>query len=150
MTDEELIARLRDEGDESRYAFNEGADPRLCAAAADRITALLARAEAAEKGADEQYTRMLDALTQAVASRAAMKAERDAERETVARLAAENAELREEVKAYLAVWADEHARRGGLPEGHLHPAHYDRMAELGCRMEAFTRAALTQKEPTNG
>lgn len=70
-----------------------------------------------------------DTLAQAAAAIVALTAERDA--------------LRDDVKAFLPMWAVEYARRYGLPDSHLHPQHYDRMAEIGCRMDNFTRAALT-------
>lgn len=67
--------------------------------------------------------------------------------EALAAVIAERDALRDEVKAYLGAWAGEYARRTGLPDGHLHPQHFDRMAELGCRMDSFTRAKL---EAQNG
>ena len=47
--------------------------------------------------------------------------------------------LREEVKTYLALWAEQHARINSLPEGHIHSQHYDRLIELGARMHGFKR-----------
>lgn len=55
---------------------------------------------------------------------------------------AQVAELKQEAGMFLALWAVRHAEMQGLADGEIHPQHYDRMAELGCRMDAFTRAAI--------
>jgi len=54
-------------------------------------------------------------------------------------LVAEIESLRSDVIAFCAPWAATYARDCGLPEGHLHPAHYDILARAGARMDAFTR-----------
>lgn len=66
-------------------------------------------------------------------------------------LRAELAEARETIIAFAGPWATQYARDFGLPDGHLHPTHYDILAKAGARMDAFTRAALSQtKDTTNG
>ena len=55
----------------------------------------------------------------------------------------ENADLKTSVVAFGAPWAVDHARRIGLPDGHLVPHHYDILERAGARMANFTRAALT-------
>jgi hypothetical protein len=62
--------------------------------------------------------------------------------DTIAALRAEVDGLREELRAFLPVWAVTYAKFLGLPDSHLHPQHFDRMAELGCRMDDFTRAEV--------
>lgn len=51
--------------------------------------------------------------------------------------------LAAECGGYLAAWAVRYAEISGLPAGEIHPQHYDRMAELGCRMVGFRRADPT-------
>lgn len=46
--------------------------------------------------------------------------------------------------AFLAPRAVAYAEILGLPDGHLHPAHYDLLAESGARMDDFTRAAAKE------
>lgn len=106
--------------------------------ATDRIKSYLSRRDrdwSADKGTIHTYDYHPDwgGIDLNVADINAVIAERDA--------------LREEVKAYLGAWAGEYARRMGLPDGQLHPQHFDRLAELGCRMDSFTRAEL---EAQNG
>lgn len=60
-------------------------------------------------------------------------------------LRAENERLKEQVVAYAGSWAVQYAHDRGLPEGHLHPTHYDDLANAGARMVSFTRAALDTK-----
>lgn len=67
-----------------------------------------------------------------------MQADRDA-------LRAENERLKEQVVAYCGPWAVKYAEDRGLPKGHLHPTHYDDLANAGARMVSFTRAALNTK-----
>ncbi len=55
---------------------------------------------------------------------------------------AELRELRETVIAFTAPHAVQYARDFGLPEGHLHPTHYDILAKAGARMDDFTRAEI--------
>lgn len=57
----------------------------------------------------------------------------------IARLRAENADLRESVIAFGAPWAASYARDFGFPPGHLHPTHYDILARAGARMDDFIR-----------
>ena len=57
-------------------------------------------------------------------------------------MAGENADLKTSVVAFGAPWAVDHARRIGLPDGHLAPHHYDILERAGARMADFTRAAL--------
>lgn len=45
------------------------------------------------------------------------------------------------VIAFCAPVAVQYARGMGLPEGHLHPTHYDILEKAGARMDSFTRAA---------
>jgi len=49
-------------------------------------------------------------------------------------------ELRRNVIAFCALWAGTYAQDHGLPDGHLHPVHYDILARCGARMDAFSRA----------
>ena len=51
--------------------------------------------------------------------------------------------LRETVIAFAGPHAVNYAKDFDLPDGHLHPAHYDILARCGARMDDFTRAALT-------
>ncbi len=51
-------------------------------------------------------------------------------------------EANETIIAFAAPWAAQYARDFGLPDGHLHPTHYDILEKAGRRMDAFTRAAL--------
>ncbi len=74
----------------------------------------------------------------------------DAKDAEIAALKAERDELLDDVKAFLPMWAIEYARRAEMPEGHLHPQHYDRMAQIGCRMVAFTRVAVNGGARANG
>jgi hypothetical protein len=60
----------------------------------------------------------------------------------VERLGAENTDLKQSVIAFCAPWAVTYARDGGLPDGHLHPGHYDILEKCGARMVDFTRASL--------
>jgi Lar family restriction alleviation protein len=53
------------------------------------------------------------------------------------------ADLEASVIAFGAPWAVSYARDYGLPDGHLHPTHYDILQSAGARMDDFTRAALT-------
>ena len=62
--------------------------------------------------------------------------------DTIARLREENERLKAEVVTFCGMWAEQYARQLGLPEGHLHPAHYDILERAGARMDDFTRAAL--------
>lgn len=58
---------------------------------------------------------------------------------------AENARLRvemEDATPFIAVWAAQWADKHGLPDGHLHPDHYDILKRFGGFMDGFTRAAL--------
>lgn len=92
VLDEELIAELR----EALVPYDPDVDAQeywhgLCGSAADRIEALLARAEAAEARADamrQAVQHANDHADAAIADMEAMTRERDAERETVARLEA--------------------------------------------------------------
>jgi len=64
-----------------------------------------------------------------------------AAREEVRQEAAEEIkELRRDVIAFCAPWAAIYAHDHGLPDGHLHPVHYDILARCGARMDAFSRA----------
>ena len=61
-------------------------------------------------------------------------------------------ELRKEVErltrlselgsTFVVLWACSWARQHGLPEGHLHPQHYDLAKDMGANLNRFTRAAL--------
>jgi hypothetical protein len=42
--------------------------------------------------------------------------------------------------SFCGPWAVRYAREHGLPEGHLHPTHYDILEAAGARMVDFTRA----------
>lgn len=52
------------------------------------------------------------------------------------------AELKEYVVAFGAPWAVQYSRDFGLPEGHLHPRHYDILERCGARLDDFVRAKL--------
>lgn len=52
------------------------------------------------------------------------------------------AELKQYVIAFGAAWAVQYSRDFSLPEGHLHPTHYDILEKCGARMDDFTRAKL--------
>lgn len=50
------------------------------------------------------------------------------------------AELKEWVIAFGAPWAGQYARDRGLPDGHLHPTHFDILKRCGAQMDDFVRA----------
>jgi len=52
------------------------------------------------------------------------------------------AELKQYVVTFCGPWAVQYSRDFGLPEGHLHPTHYDILEKCGARMDDFTRAKL--------
>src|ERR1700678_2959402 len=54
---------------------------------------------------------------------------------------AEITRLREEVVTFCGPWAASYAKDFGLPDGHLHPTHYDILENAGARMDDFTRGA---------
>ena len=62
--------------------------------------------------------------------------------ERIAALEAEISDLKTSVRAFGFPWAAEYASIIGLPDGHLHPGHYDILKAAGARMDAFTRAAI--------
>ena len=66
----------------------------------------------------------------------------DAQAQENANLTAENADLKTSVVAFCGVHAVTYAKQFGLPDGHLHPTHYDILEKAGARMDGFTRAAL--------
>lgn len=51
-------------------------------------------------------------------------------------------ELKRDLIAFCAPWAATYARDYGLPDGHLHPVHYDILARCGARMDDFIRHPL--------
>lgn len=51
-------------------------------------------------------------------------------------------DLRTNVIAFCGPWAVTWARDFNLPNGHLHPTHYDILARAGARMDDFTRAEV--------
>ena len=57
-------------------------------------------------------------------------------------LVAENADLRCSVIAFCGPYAVQWAKEHGLPEGHLHPIHYDALKKAGARMNDFTRSEV--------
>lgn len=59
----------------------------------------------------------------------------------LAALRAENADLKISVCAFGAPAMIAYAKGTGLPDGHLHPHHYDILKAAGARMVSFTRAA---------
>ena len=59
--------------------------------------------------------------------------------------AAEIKRLRSLVVTFCGPWAERYARDHGLPNGHLHPTHYDILANAEARMESFTRVELAEK-----
>ncbi|MDX3926777.1 MAG: hypothetical protein QHC90_13360 [Shinella sp.] len=69
-------------------------------------------------------------ISVALASHTSALAERDAE----------IADLKESVIALCGPWASAYAKERGLPEGHLHPTHFDLLEKCGARMDDFTRA----------
>lgn len=82
-------------------------------------------------------------LSSARAAIAAVRAHDAAQgRVTVSREALDD--LRSSVIAFAAPWAVEYAKAHGLPPGHLHPTHYDILADAGARMDSFTRAAAQE------
>jgi len=56
------------------------------------------------------------------------------------KLLTENDKLREEAALHLGVWAVKYSEMNNL-DG-LHPQHYDRLKELGARLDDFKRAAM--------
>lgn len=60
--------------------------------------------------------------------------------ERVAKLEAENANLKQSVITFCAPHAVRYAKEFGLADGELHPVHYDILAKCGGRMDDFTRA----------
>lgn len=66
----------------------------------------------------------------------------DALAQEIARIKDENADLKTSVVAFGAVHAVAYAKQWGLPDGHLHPHHYDILEKAGARMVDFTRADL--------
>ena len=69
------------------------------------------------------------------------KAEREVAmmRAALARKEAEAEVIREEAMGFIAVAVAQYAATAGLPDGHLHPMHYDTLARFGARMDSFTR-----------
>lgn len=65
--------------------------------------------------------------------------------DALAAQAAEIEDLKSSVVGFCAVWAVRYAAETGLPEGQIHPTHYDLMKRCGARMDSFTRAALSGK-----
>jgi hypothetical protein len=63
----------------------------------------------------------------------ALLAERDA-------LKAEVEDWKMSFIAFAGPAAAQHARDSGLPDGHLHPHHFDMLEKAGARMDSFTRA----------
>lgn len=61
------------------------------------------------------------------------------------RLRKENADLRQSVVAFGSIWATQYAREYGMPDGHLHPTHYDILKKAGARMDYFTRHKPTSE-----
>ena len=72
----------------------------------------------------------------------------DSTDEGLAELLRENAELRQNVIAFCAPWAFSYARDCGLPDGHLHPIHYDILKNAGGRMDSFVRGDLSTGRQT--
>jgi hypothetical protein len=58
-------------------------------------------------------------------------------------------DLKDVAIAFCGPWAATDAKRFGLPDGHIHPAHYDILEHCGARMNDFTRAALSTQENTD-
>lgn len=103
--------------------------------------------EAAKAAAQADYeARILSALNLPLIAQLSEDASKAAELALeVKRLTAENADLKNSVVAFCAPWAVRYADDHGMPEGHLHPTHYDILANAGARMAHFTRAALDGK-----
>lgn len=57
----------------------------------------------------------------------------------IAELEGEVNDLKQSVIAFCGPWAGIYARDFGLPDGHLHPTHYDILERCGARMVDFTR-----------
>ena len=53
-------------------------------------------------------------------------------------------DLQQTVIAFCGPWAVAYARDFGLPDGHLHPTHYDILEQCGARMVNFTRADIAR------
>ncbi len=49
------------------------------------------------------------------------------------------AELKDWVIAFGGPWAAQYAREFDLPDGHLHPRHFDILKRCGARMDDFVR-----------
>lgn len=47
--------------------------------------------------------------------------------------------------AFAGPCAAAYAREHGMPDGHLHPMHYDILAKADARMDDFTRADLVEQ-----
>lgn len=62
-------------------------------------------------------------------------------------LEAEVEDLRDEVKTFLVLWAARYSEMQGLG-GAFHPQHFDRLKELGVRMDDFRRADLQPVKET--
>lgn len=73
---------------------------------------------------------ILDDLRAAIAEGAGDLAER---------CIAEIEDLRSSAIAFGGLWAAQYGRDCGWPDGHLHPTHYDILANAGARMVDFTR-----------
>lgn len=58
---------------------------------------------------------------------------------TLRAAAKEIRELNSMVVGFATPWVKTWARSNGLPEGHLHPSHYDILKRCGARMDDFTR-----------
>ena len=52
------------------------------------------------------------------------------------------AELKEWVSTFVVLWASQWAGDFGLPDGHLHPVHFDILKRCGARMDDFVRAEI--------
>jgi hypothetical protein len=63
----------------------------------------------------------------------------------IAELEKEVTDLKNVAISFCGPWAATYAKRFGLPDGHIHPAHYDILEHCGARMNDFTRAALKAK-----
>ncbi|WP_367347603.1 hypothetical protein [Sphingobium yanoikuyae] len=72
---------------------------------------------------------------------AAATAAKDAE---IARLREALAEANSHVVTFASIAACRYAADHGLPDGYLHPTHFDILDKAGGRMDYFTRAALSE------
>lgn len=65
--------------------------------------------------------------------------------ETILALRKELDEAKGDIIAFAGPSAVSYALDHGMPDGHLHPVHYDILAKAGARMDDFTRADIAEQ-----